>query len=172
MTREALDSHGLIAMAVFERTPDEHEYQYGRPPLKPCVCLGYIAQYNAMENGRYLLLLQGICRARLVDEVAHEPYRMVHLAPVDIDPADNDELTDQRRQLDALLLSSDFDEVDGIDELRQIISQDAPTFAVLDLAAMTFFRADAELMYTVLAEPAAPARGRWLIEHLESRKTD
>lgn len=172
MTREALDSHGLIAMAVFEHTPDEHEYQHGRPPLKPYVCLGYIAQYNPLDNGRYLLLLQGVCRARLVDEIAHEPYRMVHLAPVDIEPAAEEALADQRGRLETLLLGGDFDDVDGIDELRQILSQDAPTFAVIDLAAMTFCRADPDQMYTVLSEPDAVSRARWLIEHLESRKTD
>ena len=172
MTKEALDSHGLIAMAVFEHTPSEQEYQHGRPPLKPHVCLGYIAQYNPLENGRYLLLLQGVCRAKLVDEIDHEPYRMAHLSPIDIEPADDEQLAEIRHRLEALVLTSDFDDVDGIDELRQILSQDTPTFAVIDLAAMTFCRADAERMYTVLADPDAASRGRWLIEQLEHHQDD
>jgi Lon protease-like protein len=68
MVRTALDGSGQIAMAVFEGGGWKTEYR-GRPPIRGAVCIGHIVQHQSLPDGRYHILLQGICRARIVMEM-------------------------------------------------------------------------------------------------------
>jgi len=171
MTSEALDSHGLIAMAVYAHEVDEHEYEHGRPELRPYVCLGYITQYQPLDDGRYLLLLQGVCRARVKEEVDHEPYRLARLEPIDIEPPADHLMDEERARLEVLLGDDRFESTDGIDQLRQVLDENAPTHAIVDLTVMTFCRSNPEHLYRTLSEPDAFARARWIIHHLEARRS-
>lgn len=74
LLRDALASDQLFAMG--QLAPGwEGDYE-GRPPLKPVVCVGTIAWHEAQADGRFDLLLQGVVRARVKDELpAGKPYR-------------------------------------------------------------------------------------------------
>ncbi len=87
MVEHALDGSGQIAMAVFDTEAWREQY-HGRPPVRPAVCVGQIVQHEKLEDGRYNLLLQGVCRARILRE--EEPseerlYRTATLEPVGLD---------------------------------------------------------------------------------------
>ena len=85
----ALDGSGQIAMAVFEGDDWKQDY-HGRPSIRPAVCIGQIIQHEKLMDGRYNLLLQGICRARVIEELPPEDgreYRLALLEPVGLDPA-------------------------------------------------------------------------------------
>src|SRR5262249_47412815 len=50
---------------------------------------GQIVQHEKLFDGRYNLLIQGVCRARVVEEMAPEEgrlYRLAMLEPVGLDP--------------------------------------------------------------------------------------
>jgi Lon protease-like protein len=88
MIEHALDGAGQIAMAIFEGEQWKQDYQ-GRPAIRPAVCVGQIVQHEKLFDGRYNLLIEGVCRARIVEEVAPEEgrlYRMAVLEPVGLDP--------------------------------------------------------------------------------------
>lgn len=97
MVEHALDGAGQIAMAVFDADAWREEY-HGRPAVRPAVCVGQIVQHEKLEDGRYNLLLQGVCRARIVGE--DEPgggrlYRTALLEPVGLDDENDPTAVDQ-----------------------------------------------------------------------------
>jgi Lon protease-like protein len=74
MTADALATDRLIAMAL-PRPGWEEDYD-GRPPLHPVACLGRITTSQLLPDGRYNLLLHGLGRVRIVEEIGHDkPYR-------------------------------------------------------------------------------------------------
>jgi len=75
----------------------EADYQ-GRPVMQRMMCVGLIAWDEEMEDGRYNILLQGVCRARLLSELpAEHLYReaRVELLP---DPSYHGPEEEQLRQ--------------------------------------------------------------------------
>jgi uncharacterized protein len=97
MIEHALDGAGLVAMAIFEGADWKSEY-HGRPPIKPIVCVGHIVQHEKTPDGRYNLLLQGVCRARILRELPPSEdrlYRAGYLEPFGVPGAMNDESTDE-----------------------------------------------------------------------------
>src|SRR5499427_8446400 len=67
MTADALAGDRLIAMALL-RPGWEPQYE-GRPALYPVVCLGQIIADQLLDDGRSNLLLRGLARARILQEV-------------------------------------------------------------------------------------------------------
>ncbi|MDC0712813.1 LON peptidase substrate-binding domain-containing protein [Stigmatella sp. ncwal1] len=78
LVRDALAGDQVMALAQLE---PGWEPRYGeRPAMQPVMCAGVIVWHEALEEGRYNILLQGVCRARLVTELpAERLYRQVHV---------------------------------------------------------------------------------------------
>jgi Lon protease-like protein len=85
-------------MALAQLEPGwEPDYQ-GRPTLQGMMCVGLIAWHEELEDGRYNILLQGVCRARLLSELpAEHLYREVR-AELLPDPAYHGPEEEQLRQ--------------------------------------------------------------------------
>jgi uncharacterized protein len=67
MLSEARESDHLIAMALL--IPGwEHDYQ-GKPKIGQTVCIGKIISHTPTSDGRHNILLAGIQRARLLEEL-------------------------------------------------------------------------------------------------------
>ena len=76
LVRDALAGDGVLALADLE--PGWERDYAGRPPLKPLACAGVIAWHEALPDGRYNILLQGVSRVRILEEHAPiHPYREV-----------------------------------------------------------------------------------------------
>jgi Lon protease-like protein len=74
MTRDALAGDGLLT-AVLLRPGWEANYE-GRPALYPVACVGKIIADQRLDDGRFNLLLRGLSRARIAEELeAGTPYR-------------------------------------------------------------------------------------------------
>ncbi len=67
LMKSALDGDGLIAMAVL-KSGWETDYE-GRPPLETIACLGQIVTHHRLPDGKFNLMLAGIERIRLGDEI-------------------------------------------------------------------------------------------------------
>lgn len=81
MVGDALGNGRWLAMALLQQGwelagPTEE------PAIHQTVCLGRISDENRLPDGRYYLNLQGMCRARVTEEVASSdrPYRVGRLA--------------------------------------------------------------------------------------------
>jgi Lon protease-like protein len=75
MVADALDGERLIAMALLQ--PGWEPQYEGAPPIHERVCVGAIVNHEKLTDGRYKLLLYGLFRAKVVAEIASEPYRRV-----------------------------------------------------------------------------------------------
>lgn len=179
MVGDALDGPGQIAMATFEGERWREEY-HGRPPLRSAVCVGQIARHERLPDGRYNVLLQGVCRARIEQEAepdADRMYRAARLAPID-DPEQSDEhLADFRERIRAILedgVMSRFAGPDGEALPKQLLEyidrEEIPTTVVLDLLGHLLVKPTA-LKYRLLEEPDLERRARLVeseLNHLRS----
>lgn len=79
MTADALAGEQLIAMATL-KPGWEPVYATKTVPIEPIVCVGKIAAHEKLDDGRYLLMLRGLYRAEVLDEISgDEPYRLGRL---------------------------------------------------------------------------------------------
>lgn len=98
MVEDVLDSTGQFAMAVFRGSRWKQEY-HGRPPIMPAVCVGQITRHQKLEDGRYNVLIQGVCRARVLEELGPQGehlYREAILEPVGVLQGEDLEITESR----------------------------------------------------------------------------
>lgn len=75
MVNDALAGDKIIGMVQPKHVEDETEY----PELYQVGCAGSIAEHTALEDGRYLITLEGQCRFNINKELqtTSEPYRIV-----------------------------------------------------------------------------------------------
>jgi len=172
MVKDALDGAGQVAMAVFEGDRWTQEY-HGRPPVRPAVCVGQILQHEALPDGRYNVILQGVCRARIVEELSAGEsdtlYRTAKLEPVGLNASDEGlELSRERiRDLLDTAQIKQFVDLRGEPIAETIIGYidrpDVPTSAVLDLVGHLIVR-EPDVKYGLLSEPDAELRAE-MVEH-------
>lgn len=79
---DAIADDHLIAMALLR--PNWEEDYHEHPPIHEMVCVGKIRQEEALEDGRFNLLLQGVSRARVLEEVDSD--KLYRLARVELCP--------------------------------------------------------------------------------------
>lgn len=168
MVSRALDGAGQIAMAVFEGDRWRLEY-HGNPPLRRAVCVGQIIQHEQLSGDRYNIVLQGVCRARIMEE--HMPdmdrqYREAILRPVGI-ADDQHELGDVRRRLGQLLGEGPLTQLAAAGWIvERVRNTEIPTSALLELVSFTVL-SDKELRYRLLDEGDPEARASLIEGELE-----
>ncbi|GIK19458.1 MAG: hypothetical protein AMXMBFR77_19170 [Phycisphaerales bacterium] len=171
MVCDALDGPGQFAMAVFEGDRWKQDY-HGRPPLKPAVCIGQIVQHVRTPDGHYNLLLQGVCRARIVRELpAREGrlYREAMLAPIgDGGGGECGELEPMRRWLEDALAEGPLAGMAAAEPVLALVrDEDIPTAAVIELVGFTL-TSDPAFKYRLLSEGNAVKRAEMLRVELEA----
>ncbi len=166
MVERVLDSSGQFAMAVFEGSHWRKEY-HGRPPLRPAVCIGQIMQHEKLASGDYNILVQGVCRGRIVEEYppsAERLFRIARLEPIGIDAAADTKLYGVRERLTELLSDEPLSRLSHAEwVVKRIQDQDIPTEVVLELVAFAL-PTTREGRYRLLAEADAGQRAG-MIEH-------
>ena len=169
MVRQALDSSGLIAMAVYDPDADEPN------TLRPVVCVGYVVQHERLDDGRYHILLHGVCRARVLEELdRHEDgYRLARLEPFALPKGDRDdepvELDDVRDRIRELLTDPGLRKLGPVTEVDRWLEEDLPTPALIDLVTLAV-SPDPESRYACLAEADPRRRGESLTGILLGKK--
>lgn len=170
MVAEALAGPGLIAMATFKGDAWKEDYE-GKPPVHEHVCVGYILRHERLPDGRYYLFLQGVCRARIVEELPNEPYRLALLEPTEPQPAMDIDLEDERQQLEGLFRDDLLGQLASVAAIRNWLSREIPTAALIDLSILAMVNRPNE-RYAMLAEPDVHQRAHWLEHHLrDTRRT-
>lgn len=166
MTRDALDSDGLIAMAVFDGDGYQLDYE-GTPPIRPHVCVGYIAHHEQVMGGRYNILLQGIARAIIQEEIDlhQDGYRRAILRPTEQSVMEID-LEDQRHRLDELINNKYLQELTCIRNVRNWLGPELSTPAAIDLTWHAT-SSNHEQRYEILTKSSVFERAEQLNRHLE-----
>ena len=169
MVEHVLDGAGQIAMAVFQGGAWKSDYE-GTPPLRPAVCLGRIYQHERLPDGRFQIVLQGICRARILEEQAPEGerlYRQGLLEPVDTQPTDEDNLAAARESILRMLGTQPLTDLRVSQDIRnQLREPRVPTAAALEIITMSVLT-DTPTQYRLLAEGSAPRRAEIVQQELQ-----
>lgn len=165
MTNDALDSRGLIAMASFAGESWKQSYA-DAPPVREHVCVGYVIRHERLPDGRYNILLQGVCRARIREEVESSPYRMVMLDPTEQTVNDYGDLEEHRECIESLLEDPLLKTLASVSGVQNWLSKEIPTGVLVDLSIMCVCD-DHEQRYAMLAEADQAARANWLCQHLQ-----
>jgi Lon protease-like protein len=77
MIEDSLDRSGRIVLGTVE---EGHEDELaGAPPIHPIAGLGEIFKLNRLEDGRFHLLLLGLCRVRVKEVDSDRMYRQVEV---------------------------------------------------------------------------------------------
>lgn len=171
MIDDELDAHGQIAIATLDptRPPDTH----GRPAVRPVVCVGQIVSHERLPDGRFNIVLHGLCRARIVEELAPSDarmYRLVRLDPFGDEGAEVFVATDTMERLrawvDDALDQGPLARLRIAEQVLQYVRNSAiPTPVLLDVVGFTLV-SGREARYRMLAEPDAEARTRLLGQEL------
>jgi len=160
----------LIAMATFEGAGWKKDY-HNKPAIRRFVCVGGIVRHVKLPDGRYNILLQGICRARINEEIEHDPYRLAMLEPVEAVNTMEIDLDEHRERIEQMLEDEHLKRLAAVGAIKNWLNREIPTSVMVDLAVLTICR-DVESRYYMLSEPDALERARWLEQYLmETRQT-
>lgn len=174
LVEHVLDSTGQFAMAVFRGSRWKQEY-HGRPPVMPAVCVGQITKHHPLDDGCFYLRLQGICRARIIEELPAQGdhlYREAILEPVGVLQGDEIEATESRltplrAHVQASLAEGPLRHLRGALNILKFTENPAvPTTALLELLTATVID-DSKVRYTLLAEGDAETRASIVGDQLQ-----
>jgi Lon protease-like protein len=168
MTADALGSDRLICMALL-RPGWESEYS-GQPPIHQVACLGRIVADQRLEDGRYNLLLRGLARVRVVEEIEPcETYRRARVEVLRDTPAQPPHVGQHLRRAlakEAPRWLSGNAEMDK--QFRRLLESDLPLGALCDIFTFAL-PLEAEFKQQLLEETDVERRTRGLLEHLKSQ---
>jgi len=79
MTADCIES-GLPLAVVLARPGED---LMGHAEIFPTAGIGTFERHERLADGRYNLVLRGVSRIKILEEVPHSPYRLVRAAPLD-----------------------------------------------------------------------------------------
>ena len=166
--QDAIDDDRLIAMSLLE--PGwEGDYD-GRPLVAPVACLGRIITWQAQGSSCYNLLLLGLERVRIVDELP--PMRSFREARVDLLADQYPHLTSELRPALRQKLVARFEKmlphIKDADELFNQLSVDSVSLGTLTDVIAYALDLDMRVKQTLLTEPCVDRRATMLLAHLQS----
>jgi uncharacterized protein len=82
---DVIEQHQVLAMPRLK--PGFDGGYYGAPPVFQMCGAGQITEYTRLADGRYNIVVQGLGRVRLLEELRSEPYRVARVqAAFDLTP--------------------------------------------------------------------------------------
>jgi uncharacterized protein len=165
MTRDALAGDRLIALVLL-RPGWEADYD-ARPAVHPVACVGKIVADQALEDGRFNLLVRGLGRVQIVQEVDNgKPYRS---ARVDLLPDVVVQAADRERELRRQLIKQVPAWFPGqgplVQQFHKLLKGDHSLSALCDIVAFAL-PLSVEVKQELLAEVQVERRARRLLRHL------
>lgn len=164
---DALETDHLITMALL--APGwEQDYQ-GKPKLSPAVCIGRIISHTPSENGKHNILLAGLSRARIIEELdVHSRFRQarVELTPDILPKAFELSLDSHRKELLNLFRSVIPLDAANSKTFSDLVTQELPVGILTDIIAYAV-NLPIPLKYQLLSEPNVQIRFETLLENLE-----
>ena len=163
MTKDVLEGERLLAMALLK--PGWQKDYEGTPAIHPIVGIGKVVEDARLDDGRYNLVLFGLIRARVVQELPSGPYRSarVELLEETTPPAQSYER--RRRTLIAIYTHVMKDLTGG--GVAQP-PDDVPLGMLCDLVA-SLFRFEMDAKQALLEELDAGLRCDQLLKMLEGQ---
>ncbi len=168
LLNEALDSDGLIAMSVL--SPGWENGYEGRPAVIPHACLGKVVTHERTDDGQYNILLLGLRRIQIDNELPPEKsFRQANVTLLD-DYYDTDN-TPERLDLQTALIQQFEEALPGgqssSPNLRELLSSDVSLGVLTDLVSFAL-PLEFQLKCKLLGESDIDVRAMMLLDALES----
>ncbi len=165
---DSLAADRQFAMAVL-RPGWERDYDR-RPPIYSAVCVGEIRNEERFADGRYNLVLRGLRRGIILEEMPHDRlYRVAQVRwlediPVS-DPCRQAELT---RRLEQGLLDWASNHCDGEEPVRQLLDANLSPGSLCDVLGFVL-PMPLETQVELLGQPYVESRLRQVLAYLEDQ---
>ena len=167
MLEDAVAGDHLIAMGLL--LPGwEGEYE-GRPPVDPYVCLGRVLSHSPTKDDRYNILLGGIARAKVIQELpAKRSFREIEVEILhDVEPnTTTQQVTDLQEELVAAFRRFVPDDSSANKQFGEILNQQSHLGTLTDLVSYSL-PLDLAFRQTLLAELDVIQRTRLLLDQLK-----
>ena len=171
MVDNELDAAGQFAVATLD--PKRGADAHGRPAVRPIVCIGQIVTHERLPDGRFHVVLHGLCRARIVEELAPVEgtlYRRVMAEPFGDEGSEVFSATETMERLrlwvDDALDSGPLSRLKIAEQVLQYVRNERiPTAVLLEVVGFTLVTGR-EPRYKMLAEGDAERRTRMLGQEL------
>jgi Lon protease-like protein len=163
---DALTDDRLIAMALLK--PGWEEDYHLRPPLYPAVCIGRIFKEERLPDGRYNLLLHGVARARIVEELPVDKlYRLARVKVLaDVPVASLTLEKELREELEQRMAGWFASQTAAQEQLEKLLQSGLPLGTLCDVFAFAL-PLDLKIKQQLLEEAVIERRARCLLEQLE-----
>lgn len=139
------------------------------PPLRPVVCVTKIIRQVRLPDGRFDLVIHGVCRARIRSIIEPEGPRLFRQAMLDpLERLDRPmpRLPATRRRIRELFAEGRLSRVAGAGNFVELALRDEiPTAAFVEIVSAALL-SDSEARYRMLAEPDLRERMRLLGDEL------
>lgn len=171
LIEDELDGVGQLAIATLD--PSGPADENGQARVRPAVCVGQIVTHERLPDGRFMIVLHGLCRARIVEFVASEEGRLYRRAMLDPfgdaspDAAGDLEAMEQLRAwVDDALEEGPLSHLRLAEQVLEYVRNDViPTPVLLDVVGFTML-GGRETRYRMLSEPSPHARTALLYTEL------
>lgn len=166
MTADALAGDRLITLALLQ--PGWEGDYHGRPPLFRIACLGKIVADQKLENGRYNLLLRGLQRVRIVEEVDQgKLYRIARVELLSEREPDDPALEEMFRRRLAEMVTRWF-QGDPLEQFQRLLDNDLPPGTLCDIVAFAL-PLPVPFKQQLLEELDVARRMQALLRHLDEQ---
>jgi len=170
MTAEALAGDRLIAMVLLK--PGWEAQYAGTPDLHSVGCLGKIVANQALPDGCFNILLQGLSRIHIDHEIPNcKLYRKARVELVAEVPIPESRIEKRLRKHLMRKVPEWFSSQTAVlTQFRKLLRSRLPLGPLCDILSFAL-PLDIEFKQELLAESEVQTRIERLIEHLESRET-
>jgi Lon protease-like protein len=165
MTDDALSSNRLIAIALLKPC-SEASYYTQQADIHSIVCIGRICREERLDDGRFNFLLQGMVRAKVIDENRNLVYRQARLEPIPPRSGSAEAEMAQRRAIQKMIISAPLSQFAARGNWLSLF--ECPTIAfsdMLDMLASSILDC-VDSRQKFLAQPCVIERSRMLMEVL------
>ena len=164
--RDALEDDRLIAMALLN--PGWEDDYEGRPPIAPVACLGRVVTWQAQPNDCYNLLLLGVGRIQVLQELPSD--RLFRTAEVEVLEDDYPLATAEARPALHRKLISAFEKmlphINDAEEMFNQLSVNSISLGTLTDVISYALDMDIRCKQSLLAEPNVECRAKLLLKYL------
>jgi Lon protease-like protein len=167
ITADALAGDRLLAVVLLQ--PGFEDDYEGRPAVHPVACLGRIVADQRLEDGRYNLLLRGLKRVRILEEVSTgKLYRSARVEVLeDVGEVGPEEEADFRRRLGEVVPRWFPEQDHAQEQFRRLLDGGLSAGTLCDVFAFAL-PLDTAFKQGLLEELRVGRRAEALLAHLEA----
>lgn len=170
MISDVLAGDRLIALGTLKPNWDSL-YDTKTAPVFTDVCLGRVMLDREMDDGKYIIVIRGLCRARIrAEKLTTTPYRQVELELRFDKYTDAPEIQRENRRAELLeSLVATLPNADGNRETTEAALRDLPLGVLADLIASSL-KIPTETMISLMAQSHVDLRTDLLLDILREQK--